>query len=77
MTASSFNIAIRRAARGQTTTPLDAVGDLGVGRGGAAGGAPRPSRNTAINDAIRAAAHRAQNRIDMDGVDLADVLGSR
>jgi hypothetical protein len=77
MTSSSFNIAIRQAAHGRTNMPPDAVGDLGVGRGGAAGGAPRPTGNTAINDAIRAAAHRAQNRIDMDGVDLADVFGSR
>jgi hypothetical protein len=52
-----------------------AEGDLGVGRG--AGAAP-PSRrrdSRAINDALRAAAHRVTHRLDVDGVELDDVLG--
>jgi hypothetical protein len=65
----SLNALIRQAARGQTNTPPDAVGDLGVGRGGAAGGAPRPSGNTEINARIRRAVQISRTLTVPSGID--------
>jgi hypothetical protein len=82
MTRSAINDAIRRAAgRNVGRAPAreleleQPVGSIGIGRGGAA--RPQPTRTTSaeISDAIRVAAHRAQNRVDLDGVNLEDVLG--
>jgi hypothetical protein len=81
MTRSPINDAIRRAAGRNLAAPARElelerpVADLGVGRGGAASAQPAPRSTSAeISDAIRVAAHRAQNRVDLDGVSLEDVL---
>jgi hypothetical protein len=51
---------------------LAPVGDIGIGRGGS----PRraPATNEQINTAIRAAAHQATNRVDLDGVTLDEMF---
>jgi hypothetical protein len=66
-----------RAAAGHAHAPIDGdrIGNVGIGRGGAAAARPPKLTNDAINEAIRAASRRATNRIDpLDGVSLDDVL---
>jgi hypothetical protein len=64
-----------RAGRVRTPEPVDKVGDIGIGVGN--GSAPpvrtKPS-NAQINEALRAATHRATRRLDLDGVDVFDVI---
>jgi hypothetical protein len=81
VTNASFNQQIRRAARRGLVLadPLPeaprAHGDVGIGRGGAAGRNLRPDPRAQINVALRLAARQAANRIDVvEGVDLARVL---
>jgi len=78
MTTRGMDALIRQAARGRAPAPAPELerpaGDFRVGEGGSA--RPQPMRTTSaeISDAIRVAAHAAQNRVGL-GVDLDDVLG--
>jgi hypothetical protein len=74
---SSFSDTIKRASGRTIAPPAGAEpepADLGVGRGGGARPLPRRRDSGAINDALRAAARRATNRVDLDGVSLDDVF---
>jgi hypothetical protein len=79
-TTQTMNDLLRRAAgrspsEREEVEEREPVGDVGIGRGGAAAPhTPKPT-NDQINAAIRLAGHRATRRIDLDGVDLTQVFG--
>jgi hypothetical protein len=78
VSGENFNGAIRRAAGRErpASEPIEPVeGTIGIGIGGAAAPRKRAQSTSEINAAIRLAARRAQNRVDLDDVSLDDLLG--
>ena len=75
--SASFNDVLRAAAGHERREPLDPdrAGDVGIGRGGGSAARLTPSTNEQINDAIKLAARVATNRVDLDGVNLASIIG--
>jgi hypothetical protein len=77
---SEINDMIRRAsgrtiAQSAVAEREPAEGSIGIGRGAGAAPPTRRRDQNAINDALRAAAHRVTHRLDVGGVELDDVLG--
>ena len=71
-----INNLLRVALRGPvyaTSRLAEQEGSIGIGRGGGAAHVVRASTNEQINERLRAAAHLATNRVDLDGVNLRDV----